>query len=110
MRLVSLESLSSVEYGIKKVLWFSFFKGSYRGLNIWENRVNAVDFIHIFRNFLLKFSQFRQNLVRFYKKVLLILFSNTSDGYFWLFFLLKILAKYFKIQTISSKVARNKFL
>ena len=32
LTLVSLESLSSVEYGIKKFFSFSFFTGSYRGL------------------------------------------------------------------------------
>ena len=32
LRLVSLESLSSVEYGSKKIFLFSFFTGSYRGL------------------------------------------------------------------------------
>ena len=35
LRLVSIESSSSVEYEIKKI-FFSFFTGSYRGLNFWE--------------------------------------------------------------------------
>ena len=33
LRLVSLESFSSAEYGIKKILLISFFTGSYRCLN-----------------------------------------------------------------------------
>ena len=36
LRLVSLESSSSAEYGNKKIFLFSFFTGSYRGLNFCE--------------------------------------------------------------------------
>ena len=36
LRLVSLESLSSVEYAIKNIFWFSFLTRSYRALNFWE--------------------------------------------------------------------------
>ena len=56
LRLVSLESLSSVEYGIKKISLFSFLTGRYRGLNFRENRVNSVAFIHLFSEFLTKIS------------------------------------------------------
>ena len=55
LRLVSLEILPSVEYGIKKI-FFSFLTGRYRGLNFRENRVNSVDFIHIFSELLTKTS------------------------------------------------------
>ena len=52
LRLVSLKSLSSVEYRIKIFfLRFSLFTGSDRGLNLWGIRVYSVDFIHSFRNF-----------------------------------------------------------
>ena len=49
LRLVSLESSPSVEYGIKKIFLFSFFTG----LSGFEflRKVNSVVFIHIFRNF-----------------------------------------------------------
>ena len=118
LRLVSLESLSSVEYGIKKYLIsFRFFTRSYWGLNFWENRVNSVDFIHIFRSYrqfsttispiLLHFCEF------FLKKFLLIFLLKTKNilGYFYLiFFLSKILAKCFKIPSSSSKTAQIKFI
>ena len=56
LRLVSLESLSSAEYGIKKIFLFSFLTGRYRGLNFRENRVNSVDFIRLLSEFLTKIS------------------------------------------------------
>ena len=56
LRLVSLESLSTVEYEIKKIFWLSFLTGRYRCLNFRENRVNSVDFIHLFSEFLTKIS------------------------------------------------------
>ena len=74
LRLVSLESLSSVEYGIKKIIFgFSILTRRYRGLNFRENRVNSVDIIHLFSEFLTKVSQilikfnkiFRENVVDF---------------------------------------------
>ena len=53
---VSLESPSSVEYGIKKFFFLIFvFTWSCRSLNFEEGRVNSVVFVHIFRNFLSKF-------------------------------------------------------
>ena len=51
LRLVSLESLYNVEYGIKKMFLIFVFTGRYRGLNCRENRVNSIDFIHFLRNF-----------------------------------------------------------
>ena len=57
LRLVSLESLSSVEYGIKKIFfWLLFFTGRYRGLNFRENSASSVDFFHLFSEFLTKIS------------------------------------------------------
>ena len=50
-KLVSLESLSSVEHGIKKIFLMFVLTGRYRGLNFPENRVNSVDFIHLFSEF-----------------------------------------------------------
>ena len=64
LRLVSVESLSSVEYGIKKIFLFSFLTGRYRGLNFRENRVNSVDFIHLFSEILTKILQI---LIKFKK-------------------------------------------
>ena len=40
----------------KDFFLFSFFTGRYRGLNFRENRVNSVDFIHLFLEFLTKIS------------------------------------------------------
>ena len=98
LRLVSLKSFSSVEYGIKKIFWFSFLTGRYRGLNFRENRVNSVDFIHLFSEFfikiwriLMKFNKtFHENVVDFpFKdKIHCRLFSLN-------FFLSQILAKNF---------------
>ena len=56
LRLLSLESLSSVEYGIKKIFLFSFLTRRYRGSNFRENRVNSVDFIHLFSEIWTKIS------------------------------------------------------
>ena len=36
---------------LKRFCLFSFFTGSYGGLNFSEITVNSVDFIHIFRKF-----------------------------------------------------------
>ena len=106
LRLASLESLSSVEYRIKKIFWFSSLTGRYRGLNFRENRVNSVDFIHIFRNFWQKFNKiFQENVVDFkfkdkiYCQLFALNFFVTNSG--------KI---FHKIQNFSSKTARNKFL
>ena len=73
LRLVSLESLSSVEYGVKKIFLIFFLTGRYRGLNLRENKVNSVDFIHLFTEFLtkilpilIKFNKiFHENVVDF---------------------------------------------
>ena len=51
LKLVSLESLSSVKYGIKFIFLIFFLTGRYRGLNFRENSVNSVDFIHLFSEF-----------------------------------------------------------
>ena len=49
LRLVSLESLSSVEYGIKKIFQiFVFFSRSYRGLNFCVNTRYLFTFSVIF--------------------------------------------------------------
>ena len=61
--------------GIKKIFWFSFLTGRYRGLNFRENRVNSIDFIHLFSEFLtknspifLKFNKiFQENVNDFFK-------------------------------------------
>ena len=97
---------------IKRFFSFSFFTRSYRGLNFEENRVSSVDFIHIFGNFLTKISLI---FLKFAKIILTkcCLFylkrQKSFIGYFSFIFLSKILAKYFKIQTFSSKTARNNF-
>ena len=98
LRLVSLESLSNVEYGIKKIFLFSFLTGRYRGLNFRENRVNSVDFIHLFSELLAKISPilikinkiFQENVVdfRFTDRKYCRLFSLN-------FFLSQFAAKYF---------------
>ena len=114
LRLVSLESLSSVEYGIKKFFWFSFLTGRYRGLTFRENGVNSVDFIHLFSELLTKISPilmkfnliFHENVVvdfAFEEKINCRLFSLN-------FFCHKLWLKIHKNQTFSSKTARNKFL
>ena len=70
LRLVSLESLSSVEYGIKKIFLFSFLT-RYRVLNFRENRVKSVDFIHFFRNFLTKILPILIKFNKIFKKMFL---------------------------------------
>ena len=82
---------------LKRFFLFSFFTGRYRGLNIRENRVNSVDFIHLFSEFLnkilpilIKFNKsFQENVVdfTFEDKIYCRLFS--------LNFLSQISAKYF---------------
>ena len=81
LRLVSLESSSSVEYGNKKIFLFSFLTGRYRGLNFRENRVNSVDYIHLFPEFLTKILPIS---IKLFKKKLLILRLKTKYivGYF----------------------------
>ena len=98
LRLVSLDSFSSVEYGIKKIFLFSFLTRRYRGLNFRENRVNSVDLTHLFSEFLTKISPiliklnkiFPENVVdfTFKDKIYCRLFSL---NFFWS----QILAKYF---------------
>ena len=68
LRLVSIESLSSVEYGIKKIFLFSFLTGSYRGLNFWEKRVNSVDFYSHFSEFLNKISPILLKFVKIFQE------------------------------------------
>ena len=84
LRLVSLESLSSVEYGIKKIFLFSFLTRRYRDLNFRENRVNSVDFIHLFSEFLTKILPILIKFNKFFKKLLLISRLKTKYivGYF----------------------------
>ena len=58
---------------IKRFFKFSFLTGRHRGLNFRVNRVNSVDFIHLFSEFLTKISPilikfnkfFRENVVDF---------------------------------------------
>ena len=85
----------------------------YRGLNFRENRVNSVDFIHLFPEFLTKISpilikhnkNFQENIVDFkfkdkiYCRQILLNFFATNSG--------KI---FHKTQTFSSKTGRNQFL
>ena len=75
--------------------------------------MNSVVFIHIFRNFRQNFGQFCKKIVTFLLKVSLILILQDKKVFSTIFlkiFLSKVLAKYFKIQTSSSKTARNMFL
>ena len=59
LRLVSLESSSSVEYGIKKIfLIFVFYRELSRLKLLRKDEWIHVVFIHIFRNFCLNFRQF----------------------------------------------------
>ena len=59
LRLVSLESSSSVEYGIKKIfLIFVFYRELSRFKLLRKEEWIHVVFIHIFRNFCLNFRQF----------------------------------------------------
>ena len=58
---------------LKRLFYFSFLAGRYRGLNFRENRVNSIDFIHLFSEFLtqispilIKFNKiFQENVVDF---------------------------------------------
>ena len=89
LRLVSLESLSSVENGTKKIFLFLFLTGRYRGLNFRENRVNSVDFIHIFSEFLTKILPILIKFNKLYKNMWLILRLKTKyivDYFHWFFF------------------------
>ena len=97
LRLVSLESSSSVEYGIKKIFLFSFLTGRYRGLNFRENRVNSVDFIHLFSDFLTKISPILIKFYEIFHEMLLILRLKTKYivGHFKWIFLSQIPAKNF---------------
>ena len=70
LRLVSLESSSSVEYAIKKILLYSFFTGSYLGLNFWETWSEFRCFYSHFPEFLPKIS----SILLKYAKIL-----NNSD-------------------------------
>ena len=58
LRLVSLESSSSVEYGIKKIFFFVFYRELSRFKVLRKEEWFHVVFIHIFRNFCLNFRQF----------------------------------------------------
>ena len=79
--------------------------------------MNSCDFIHIFRNFrqfstksspiLLNFDKIKKNLKNF---DLIVKDKKNILGYFYLFFFVKNLANYVKIQSSSSKTASNKFL
>ena len=60
LRMVSLESSSSVEYGIKKIFSiFDFYRELSRFKVLRKEEWLHVVFIHIFRNFCLNFRQFR---------------------------------------------------
>ena len=83
---------------LKRFFSFSFLTGRYRRLNFRENRVNSVDFIHFFSEFLTKnIANFDKNLIKFFMKVLLIVRLETEYivGYFHWFFLSQIPAKNF---------------
>ena len=83
LRLVSLVNSSSVEYGIKKIfLIFVFYK---------------------------ELSRFKLFYI-FVRKCCLVFLNIKKILSTVLFFCRSILANYFKIQTFSSKTARNKFL
>ena len=86
LRLISLESSSSVEYGIKKIFLIFVL---YRELSRFKllkkvEWVNSRCFIHIFQNFCLIFCQFCLNLLKFLRIVSLILFLGTKKPC-WLF-------------------------
>ena len=68
LRLVSLESSSSVEYGIKKIfLIFDFYRELSRFKVLRKEEWIHVVFIHIFRNFLPKFSSILLKFVIIFK-------------------------------------------
>ena len=82
---------------LKRIFDFRFLTGSYRGLNFQENRVNSVDFIHLFSEFLTKISP---TLIKFNKifQESVVNFTLKDKIYCWLFslnFLSQIPAKNF---------------
>ena len=74
LKLVSLESLSSVEYEIKKIFLIFVFDREISRFNFRESRVNSVDFIHLFSEFLTKTSPI---LIKFNKTILENIFEFT---------------------------------
>ena len=68
LRLVSLESSPSVEYGLKKIFFnFVFFTGSYRGINFWEKYSEFHYFYSHFQEFSPKISSILLKLDKIFK-------------------------------------------
>ena len=78
LRLVSLESLSSLEYGIKKVFLIFLFTGSYRGLNYEKIVWFPVRFYSHFPEFLTKTSPILLKFDNFFRKCCWFLFVKTK--------------------------------
>ena len=111
LRLVSLESFSSVEYGISKIFLIFVFYRELSRFKFWENRVNSGEILFTFSGIFTKLPNFAKICYTF-RKCCWFLFVKTKKycKFFLLIFLSKKLANYFKIKTFSSKTARNKFL
>ena len=85
LRLISLESLSSLEYESKTNFLYLFFTGSYRGLNFEEIVWIPWRFYSHFPEFWLKFRHFCKKILMFLKKCYWFLFAQTTIlivGYF----------------------------
>ena len=116
----SLKSPSSLEYGIKKFFWISYFAGSYWGFEVIEGVIEVFWIIDWFPMFLLTLSGISPKISSILIKIVKIVNNSTVNfifrdrksivDNFYLNFLSKTLAKFFKIQPFSSKIARNKLL
>ena len=56
---------------IKRFFYFSLLQGD---IEVWtfEKIVNSIDFIHLFSEFWLKFRKFCENLIKIFKKMLIL--------------------------------------
>ena len=113
LRLVSSESSSSVEYGIKKIfLIFGFYRELSR-FKLLRKLVNSHCFYSNFPEFLPKFSPILLKFVKIFKNSVVDFISKDKQALLIVlikFLWSKILDRYFKIQPFSSKTARSKLI
>ena len=105
LRLVSIESLPSVEYGIKKIFLILVFYRELSRFKLLRKKSEFSWFYSHFPEFLTKISLNLLKFVEVFKQVLLILFLKTKNivVYFYLIFFVKNLSKYFKNQIFHQK-------
>ena len=111
LRLVSSESSSSVEYGIKKIFLIFVFYRELSRFKLLRKLVNLRCFYSHFPELLPKFSPIFLKFVKIFKNSFVdFIFKDKQALLIVLikFLWSKILDKYFKIQPFSSKTARNK--